>query len=86
MFHPQTVWFLIQCLVAERDLAGGKSFEQVADAGFAEPREDAFGALGSAEHCEQFCGRRFRALGLVDAQQCREVVTEGAAGASVFWR
>jgi hypothetical protein len=50
--------------------------EQFADAGFAEPGEDAFGSLGSAERGEEFRCRRLVALGLVDAQQRDEVVPE----------
>jgi len=84
VFHPQAVWFLIQCLVAERDPAGGKSLEQVADAGFAEPGEDAFGALGSAERAKQFRRRRFRSSGIVDAQQDGDVVPKRATGANVL--
>jgi hypothetical protein len=84
VFHPQAVWFLIQCLVAERDLVGGKPLEQVADSGFAQPREDAFGALGSAERAKQFRRPRLRSAGIVDAQQYGEVVPKRATGARVL--
>jgi hypothetical protein len=53
MLHPQAVGFPVQRLVAERDLTGGDSFEQFADAGVVEPGEDAFGALGGG-----FCRAR----------------------------
>ena len=76
VLHPQAVGFPVQRLVPEWDISGGDSFEQFADARPAEPSEDAFGALGSAERREQFRCRRFRALGLLDAQQRHEVIPE----------
>ncbi|WP_267275195.1 hypothetical protein [Arthrobacter sp. CDRTa11] len=74
VFHPQAVWFLVQRFMAEGDAAGGKPGEQVADTGFAQPCEDTFRALGSAERAEEFRRRRFRSPGLVDAQQDGEVI------------
>jgi hypothetical protein len=74
VFNPQAVWFLIQSFMAEGDLAGGKSCKQVADGVPAQPGQDAFGALGSAERGNQFRRRGFRSPGLLDAQQDGEVV------------
>jgi nitroreductase len=51
-----------------------KPGEQIADTGLAQPGEDAFGSLGSAERAEHFRLRRFRSPGLVDAEQGGEVV------------
>lgn len=66
VLHPQAPGFPVQRLVTERDLTNSDSFEQFADAGFAEPGEDAFGALGPGERPEQLRCRGFRALRLVD--------------------
>jgi hypothetical protein len=76
MFHAQPGGFLVESFVAEGDVPGSESFEQFADASSAEPGEDAFGALGSAERSEQFRCRRLRGLGFVDVQQRRKVVPE----------
>ena len=54
MFLAQSVGFLIESFVTEGDVSSGESFEQFADAGLAEPGEDAFGSLGCPERGEQF--------------------------------
>lgn len=61
VLHPQAARFLVQRLVAERNVAGSQAREQIADAGPAEPGQDTFGALGSAEGREQLCRCRFGA-------------------------
>ncbi|ELT42638.1 hypothetical protein G205_23217 [Arthrobacter nitrophenolicus] len=71
--------------MTERDVSGGELLEQFADAGFAEPGEDAFGSLGFAERGEQFRCRRFVALDSSTRNSAmRSFRSEQRA--QVFWR
>jgi hypothetical protein len=74
VFHPQAVWFLSSASWLRGISPVASRCEQVADAGLAEPGEDAFGALGSAERASSFVAVVSDPRDIVDAQQDAEVV------------